>query len=111
MGVEADAYYYKYVSAKETYEAVKVGSFVSDTKGYFKMPYLKKEEARNFFVNFKKGNDFNSTQKIDNSYYYYSGSINQYKDYPEHKQLHTFFFLDRAIYRPGQTIYFKGIAG
>ena len=22
----------------------------------------------------------------------------------------TYFFLDRAIYRPGQTVYFKGVA-
>ncbi|HXB91948.1 MAG TPA: MG2 domain-containing protein, partial [Puia sp.] len=27
----------------------------------------------------------------------------------EKKYAHTFFFLDRSIYRPGQTLYFKGI--
>ncbi len=27
----------------------------------------------------------------------------------EKKFAHTFFFLDRSSYRPGQTLYFKGI--
>ncbi len=37
---------------------------------------------------------------------YFSGS----RQPAEHKkQTHTFFFTDRSIYRPGQTIWFKGI--
>ena len=28
---------------------------------------------------------------------------------PKTKSLRTFFFIDRAVYRPGQTVYFKGI--
>ncbi|MDQ2793855.1 MAG: MG2 domain-containing protein [Bacteroidota bacterium] len=36
--------------------------------------------------------------------YYYSG-----RDQPEQAQRRTFLFSDRAIYRPGQTLYFKGI--
>ncbi len=35
-------------------------------------------------------------------------TVNRY--YPEERQqVRTFFFTDRSIYRPGQTIYFKGI--
>ncbi|WP_460503986.1 MG2 domain-containing protein, partial [Hymenobacter agri] len=37
--------------------------------------------------------------------YYYPGRDNQ----PEQAQRRTFLFTDRAIYRPGQTLYFKGI--
>ena len=39
-------------------------------------------------------------------------SENQYNypyDYSEPEKAETFFFLDRAIYRPGQTVFFKGI--
>lgn len=32
-----------------------------------------------------------------------------YNHYPEKTQTRTFFYTDRAIYRPGQTVYFKGI--
>jgi uncharacterized protein YfaS (alpha-2-macroglobulin family) len=36
---------------------------------------------------------------------YYAGRTTS----AEQAQRHTFFFTDRAIYRPGQTLYFKGI--
>lgn len=108
-GVTAEVYYYKYHSTSQSYEPERAGTFVSDATGYFKIPYLKKEDSRSFYVNFKKGIDFNSTQTIDNQYYYYNGSISQYKSYGRETHLQTFFFLDRAIYRPGQTIYFKGL--
>jgi hypothetical protein len=39
----------------------------------------------------------------DDSFYDY------YYDHEKDKILKTFFFTDRAIYRPGQTVYFKGI--
>ncbi|QKG53553.1 MG2 domain-containing protein [Hymenobacter sp. BRD67] len=37
--------------------------------------------------------------------YYFSGTENE----PKPPQRHTFLFTDRAIYRPGQIVYFKGI--
>lgn len=38
------------------------------------------------------------------------GYFRSYEGYREERnQNHTFFFTDRSIYRPGQTIYFKGI--
>ena len=36
---------------------VKVGSFTSDAKGYFKVPYIKNDNRRNFFVNFSYKQD------------------------------------------------------
>ncbi|HTL82077.1 MAG TPA: alpha-2-macroglobulin family protein [Bacteroidia bacterium] len=46
-----------------------------------------------------------------NGYHLYTNSAYQYKNYyvAPKKNPKTFFFTDRAIYRPGQTIYFKGI--
>src|SRR5205823_6432155 len=45
------------------------------------------------------------TLKLTNINGYYQPNRNQ----PEQAQRHTFLFSDRAIYRPGQTLYFKGI--
>lgn len=107
-GVTATVYMQKYNSSKGMYESIKGDSFKSDAKGYFKVPYFKQESRRSFTVTFSKGTDFNSTEPIDKPYYYYE-SIHQYKREPRHDRIQTFFFLDRAIYRPGQPIYFKGL--
>ena len=40
-----------------------------------------------------------------------TSQLYQYKPYDRSPRAHTttHFFTDRAIYRPGQTVYFKGI--
>jgi uncharacterized protein YfaS (alpha-2-macroglobulin family) len=55
---------------------------------------------RQFYIEFINGKDvyFNN-----NSYYLYKSSVNNTT------QVNSFLFTDRAIYRPGQTVYFKGI--
>jgi hypothetical protein len=109
-GVKADVFANKYNNSKGYYEGVKAGTFTSDATGYFKIPLMKREESRNFYVNFSKGADVNSTESIDRQNYYYgNGTLNQYKYEEPGAHTQTFFFLDRAIYRPGQTIYFKGL--
>jgi uncharacterized protein YfaS (alpha-2-macroglobulin family) len=109
-GVTANVYSQRYNNKKSEYEKVKVGTFTSDANGYFNIAYLKNDNYRNFSITFSKGTDFNSTEPIDgNSYYYYDGSITQYKQEIDPARTQTFFFLDRAIYRPGQTVYFKGL--
>lgn len=107
-GVTATIYTQRYNSSKGEYEQVKAGTHTSDAKGYFLVPYFKSENRRSYSVTFSKGNDFNSTESIDKRYYY-SESIYQYQRYDREQYSQTFFFLDRAIYRPGQTIYFKGL--
>ncbi len=106
--VLADVYSNQYNYKKQNYELIKIGSFVSDAKGYFKVPYVKNDNHRSFSVSFRLGDDRFSTEPIDR-YEYYGGTISQYKSGEPQKHLQTFFFLDRAIYRPGQTIYFKGL--
>lgn len=111
-GVTATVYSTTYNSKKSTYERVKVGSYVSDKSGYIKINYLISEKYSNSFsIDFTKGKDFVSTQHLDQGsyYYYYDGTLSQYKREEPHTGTQTFFFLDRAIYRPGQTIYFKGL--
>lgn len=108
-GVTANVYTQRYSSSKGEYESIKAGTFTSDAKGYFKVPFFKNEDRRSFSVTFTKGQDFNSTESIDRRYYYSSESIYQYQRNDRDSYAQTFFFLDRAIYRPGQTIYFKGL--
>ena len=108
QGVTATIYTQRYNSSKSEYEQVKADSYTSDAKGYLKVPYFKNENRRSFSVEFSKGADFNSTESIDRRYYY-SESIYQYQQDPRDWYSQTYFFLDRAIYRPGQTIYFKGL--
>ncbi|MFI5148468.1 MAG: alpha-2-macroglobulin [Bacteroidia bacterium] len=88
---------YNYLSRK--YEWVRSDSYTCDENGYFHVPPTK--DYRNFNVEFAYGAD---KFYLDNSYYQYAG----YKE-PKIKNPKTFYFTDREIYRPGQTVYFKGI--
>jgi uncharacterized protein YfaS (alpha-2-macroglobulin family) len=108
QGVTANVYTQRYSSLRSEYEQVKSGTYTTDTKGYFKVLFFKNEDRRDFSVTFTKGADFNSTESIDKRYYY-GETIYQYKQDTRDWDIQTFFFLDRAIYRPGQTVYFKGL--
>lgn len=59
-----------------------------------------KDYYGNLYIQLTKGNDYYET------YQYNSGYADSYT---QTTQTTTFFFTDRAIYRPGQTLYFKGI--
>ncbi|MBA4056008.1 MAG: hypothetical protein C0490_14935, partial [Marivirga sp.] len=107
-GAKADVFANQYNYKANSYESIKVGTFTSDATGYFKVAFIKNDNRRNFSVNFSYKNDRNSTESIDKQQYY-GGSIGQYKHGEQQNHTQTFFFLDRSIYRPGQTIYFKGL--
>ncbi len=67
----------------------------------FKIPEnLQREYYRSFLVRQPKTNDFNILQIYGNQYY-----NEQKNDFKKQAQI----FLDRAIYRPGQTVYYKVI--
>jgi len=106
--VKADIYSNRYNYQRNSYEADKIGTATSDANGYFKVGFMSNERRRNFFVELRSGRDFISTEPIDKQNDY-GGSIGQWKQEKPEKRIETFFFLDRAIYRPGQTIYFKGL--
>ncbi len=107
-GVSAEARSNQYNYKKQAYESIKIGSFISDAQGYFKIPYIKNENHRNLSVHFALKDDRFSTEPMD-VHEYYGGTIHQYPRQRRDRYFQTFFFLDRAIYRPGQTIYFKGL--
>jgi uncharacterized protein YfaS (alpha-2-macroglobulin family) len=74
-------------------------TYMTDAKGFIKVPKAN-DQYYNYSITVRKGDD---TAQFDNYYHYnrYSdGDTNPYK---------SFLFTDRSIYRPGQTVYFKGI--
>jgi uncharacterized protein YfaS (alpha-2-macroglobulin family) len=93
------------------YESVESGSYVSDIDGFCKIPYLSRNKSNYYYYNMSieisSGFDKISTVNIDN--YYDEGQISQYPRIKPVAKTRTFFFLDRAIYRPGQLLYFKGL--
>jgi uncharacterized protein YfaS (alpha-2-macroglobulin family) len=94
--VQVDFYKEQYNNAKQNYEPVKMSTEHAAADGSFSLK--SKNEAS--YVRLNSGND---AVYMSGSYYSYSYG-NEY-----HRTEQTFFFTDRAIYRPGQTIYFKGI--
>ncbi|MGB0886536.1 MAG: alpha-2-macroglobulin family protein [Vicingaceae bacterium] len=97
-GVKAKLFYEKYNYTLRKYETKLFGTKITDKDGFFKV--LPNSDYRNFYVDFYFDDDrFNSKDS-----YYLS------KPYKTNKKVtKTIFFTDRAIYRPGQTVYFKGI--
>ncbi|MFN8255114.1 MAG: alpha-2-macroglobulin family protein [Bacteroidales bacterium] len=90
---------YNYNTGK--YNKELLGTFTTDTSGYFKLSPDKKNFSGNVNFEFFNGSD------------YYSSRQFVYLQNPDKKtELATrvFLFTNREIYRPGQTVYFKGIA-
>lgn len=97
--VNAEVWEEVYNYRDREYRLKKSGNYSTDKNGRFTVKG--NSNSRNFLVKFTKGDDVLYT---DNSFYAYK--------YGNSKFTHTertHFFLDRAIYRPGQTIHFKGI--
>jgi len=96
--VKAKLYYQKYNYTLRSYEWKSLGTKTTNTKGYFKVS--PGNDYRNFYVDFSLGNDRLNTEDAHYQYEYHQDDRIYSK---------TIFFTDRAIYRPGQTVYFKGI--
>jgi uncharacterized protein YfaS (alpha-2-macroglobulin family) len=96
--INVEVYGHKYVPDDREYQYFKITSGKTNNEGSFE---FKKDDTQynNFKVVFTKDKDRFESQ----SYYFYS-----YNQKPT-KRTTTFFYLDRAIYRPGQIVYFKGL--
>ncbi len=83
------------------YSSVKLLDFVTDGQGFILIPPSdNKRRNSNLFLKIRYKDDF----LITDNFYQYS----VYKDLSR-TSLETMFYTDRAIYRPGQIVYFKGI--
>ena len=98
-GVNAQLWFYEYDYKAKTYDFKKGKSYTSDEQGFFKIE-SQEQQYRNYQIEFTDGKDQLFTS--DNFYSY------RYNN-EEQSQLRSFIFTDRAIYRPGQTVYFKSI--
>ena len=91
---------YNYTSSQN--EDTRAESYTTDKNGFFKLK--KTKEYRNIKLQIKTGSDeFFLQEEAYNTYY------NSYEQTPQPIKPITFLFTDRSIYRPGQTVYFKGI--
>jgi uncharacterized protein YfaS (alpha-2-macroglobulin family) len=97
--VTAQSYTSKYNYITRDYSPEKWAKYTTDENGYFEVPEA--DDYHYFWIDFSNGND---RFVNDNNFYQYKNYDTDYSN-----NLKTFFFTDRAIYRPGQTIYFKGI--
>jgi uncharacterized protein YfaS (alpha-2-macroglobulin family) len=87
---------YNYTSRK--YETKKGTSVISNEEGFLR--FEGDAEQRNFSLELLKGNDR----------LFLNDNLHTFQNQNESvTQLSTYFFTDRSIYRPGQTVYFKGI--
>lgn len=96
-GVKTQLWFERYDQGDRQYKMVKGEELVSDADGTVRIPPT--SDWRNYLLEFKYGKDYLLS---DYTYQYRYGR-------EERMRVRTVFFTDRLIYRPGQTIYFKGI--
>ncbi len=96
--VSATLYFSQYSYTSRKYEQKKGASYITNEEGYIAIPA--EDNYRNFDIEFVNGDD---RLFLKGNFYQFRYNTNK------EKHLQTFFFTDRSIYRPGQTIYFKGI--
>jgi uncharacterized protein YfaS (alpha-2-macroglobulin family) len=95
-------WYSRYDYNKGEYKDEKGELKTSDANGFVLLPKVKSDRRESYKLEIKHSDDY---LFLDDSKYvnYYDGEQNP-KSYTR-----TFLFTDRAIYRPGQTVFFKGI--
>ncbi|MBC7510406.1 MAG: hypothetical protein H7320_16915, partial [Ferruginibacter sp.] len=92
----------KYNYNNSTYENKKAETYTSDNSGHFILASTK--ESRNITMQITTANDELHLPENTYSNNYYNSIYVEGKSKPA-----TWLFMDRSIYRPGQTIFFKGI--
>ena len=94
------------------YNTIKGNQYITDANGFFKIPgnEIKDKNFRrdNYKLEISWNNDRLFMDEWLYNYYYYRNP--QAEEDMNVNQRRIFFFTDRSIYRPGQTVYFKGIA-
>ncbi|MEO8771979.1 MAG: MG2 domain-containing protein, partial [Ferruginibacter sp.] len=89
-----------YNNTTRNYEEVKKEKYTSDKNGYIS---LKIRKDNNYYgVNFQVKYNSDELFTFDTYNSFYNG-------YENKTTKNTFLFTDRSIYRPGQTVFFKGI--
>jgi len=101
-GVKVESFYREYNSKARNYESKAGDVFVTDKSGMVIIPPKSGNRNYNqFYLVFSLKKDQLTTES------YFSGY--SYRNDEPRTIVQTRFFTDRAIYRPGQTIFYKGI--
>ncbi|HEY0059410.1 MAG TPA: MG2 domain-containing protein, partial [Flavisolibacter sp.] len=103
-GAAVDMFRQVYDSKLGRYQRVKASSHKADGNGFFAMPAQKSNDYNGYYFDIRHGNDRLYLDEIIYNYYYSEDR----RDPASVRRI--FFFTDRSIYRPGQTVHFKGIA-
>lgn len=107
-GAKTQIFFRKYNPKENRYDNIPDKIYYSDSAGRFVDYYL--SNGLQSFIKISYQNDSLNTLPIDDyEYDYYDHLTSRSPETKRVKVNHTLFFLDRAIYRPGQTIYFKGL--
>ncbi|MEO6671064.1 MAG: alpha-2-macroglobulin family protein [Ferruginibacter sp.] len=97
---ELQVWQQKYNPTSRTNEDVKNARYIADKNGYIKLKKQKDNYTNNYYQLIYKNDELFT---FDNYYSY------QFNGYEKPNAKRTFLFTDRSIYRPGQTVFFKGI--
>jgi uncharacterized protein YfaS (alpha-2-macroglobulin family) len=92
---------YDYQKGKNIFSPI--AEHTTDKNGFFVLNETTNNNNNNIVflqINYKKDQLFADDQRIYNYYYQPAG---------EKEKIQSFLFTDRSLYRPGQTIFFKGI--
>jgi hypothetical protein len=98
-------YQQRYDYSTYKYKRSPLGSYKTDRNGHFKVDKKRDERSNGYLLDVAYGED--QLNLDDLIYHYYSYDREREEDVDRKR---IFFFTDRSIYRPGQTVYFKGIA-
>jgi uncharacterized protein YfaS (alpha-2-macroglobulin family) len=106
QGAQVQLWYEVYDYRTYKYKRVNGGQYTSDTAGYFIVP-ASTEESKSYSIDITWKNDryFRSSKGARQRSFYLSRKPEEYS----YESYQTTYFTDRSIYRPGQTIYFKGL--
>ncbi len=96
--VEIEFYERKYNASLRRNQYNRIGFSKTDKNGYAENP---KNVNKNYRIKLIKGKDILYIQRDFYNYNYNNSKNTSY---------YTHLFLDRGIYRPGQTVYFKGLS-
>ncbi|MCF0063902.1 MG2 domain-containing protein [Dyadobacter chenwenxiniae] len=105
VGAHVTVWNTKYDYQSRSYIQQKGHSYVADKNGYFKEKVRKEAQSQSQMLEIAHGNDHLFIREDTRTYY------NTFNDpEPDQDELKMYLFSDRSLYRPGQTIYYKGIA-
>ncbi|MBQ4548961.1 MAG: hypothetical protein IJA42_07245 [Bacteroidales bacterium] len=93
--VNVNIYQQNYDYNKKKYVKKDLHNFISDKNGCVRLP---NNFSNSYHIELSKENDI----LLSDSYYLDLDNNTELRE-------RTYFFTDRAIYRPGQTVYFKGV--